>query len=74
MENELQISQTVSRNLRIWRARRGLTQTEIAGRLGVSQSHFSRIELGKKTPSLRTLGRLAQALDITVSDLTATSE
>jgi len=72
MENE--IAQTVSQNLRLWRTRRGLTQAQIAGRLGVSQSHFSRLELGKKTPSLRTLGRLAQALEVTVSELTATSE
>ena len=74
MNSQSQIAQTVSQNLKVWRTRRGLTQTEIAERLGVSQSHFSRLELGKKSPSLRTLDRLARALEITVSDLTTVSD
>lgn len=67
-----QIAKTVGCNLRLWRAHHGFTQVETAKRLAISQSYFSRLELGKKSPSLRTLERLSDKLGITVSDLTAT--
>lgn len=37
--------------LKAWRARRGLTQTDVAKRLGVTTSFFCHIETGKKNPS-----------------------
>jgi transcriptional regulator with XRE-family HTH domain len=66
-----EIAATVGRNLKVWRVRRDLTQTEIATRLQISQGYWSRLELGKKNPSLKTLERLAAELGISVSDLTA---
>ncbi|MFP4495176.1 MAG: helix-turn-helix domain-containing protein [Halochromatium sp.] len=68
------IAATVGRNLKVWRVRQGITQTEIAARLKISQGYFSRLELGKKSPSLRTLERLAGELGLTVSDLTAAGD
>lgn len=41
--------------LKAWRARRGLTQTDVAKRLGVATSFFCLIELGKKNPSQQFL-------------------
>jgi transcriptional regulator with XRE-family HTH domain len=64
------IALTVGRNLRIWRARHGVTQSDLARRLRMSQGYFSRIELGRKCPSLRTLERLSEEIGISVSDLT----
>jgi len=43
------------------RARAGLTQRELAGRAGKSQSEIGRIERGRQDPSLTTLQRLARA-------------
>lgn len=37
--------------LKAWRARRGLTQADVATRLGVATSFFCLIETGKKNPS-----------------------
>jgi len=74
MNSQSQIAKTIGHNLKIWRARRGYTQTEIAQRLEVSQGYFSRLELGKKSPSLRTLERLASELGISVSDLTTAGD
>lgn len=74
MNNQSQIAKTVGHNLRVWRARQGFTQIETAKRLKVSQSYFSRLELGKKSPSLRTLERLAGELGISVSDLTTAGD
>jgi DNA-binding XRE family transcriptional regulator len=43
------------------RARAGLTQAEVAERMGTSQSTVARLESGGATPSLSTLRRFAQA-------------
>jgi len=44
------------------RARAGLTQEEVAARMGTTQSTIARLEGGKRPPSLRTVQRYAQAL------------
>lgn len=41
--------------LKAWRVRRGLTQTDVAKRLGVATSFFCLIETGKKNPSQQFL-------------------
>ena len=43
------------------RARAGLTQAEVAHRMGTSQSTVARLEGGGAKPSLSTLKRFAQA-------------
>jgi transcriptional regulator with XRE-family HTH domain len=43
------------------RARAGLTQAEVAKRMGTTQSAVARIEGGKQLPSLKTLFRYAEA-------------
>lgn len=46
------------------REHHGLTQTELAGRLGIGQAHLSAIERGAKTPSLSLLQRLCEELNL----------
>jgi ribosome-binding protein aMBF1 (putative translation factor) len=43
------------------RIRAGLTQTELARKMGTTQPVVARMEGGRLRPSLRTLQRLAQA-------------
>jgi transcriptional regulator with XRE-family HTH domain len=43
-------------------ARAGLTQQQVAERMGTTQSTIARMESGKRPPSLRTVQRYAQAL------------
>lgn len=43
------------------RSRAGLTQAEVAERMGTSQSTVARLESGTAKPSLSTLKRFAQA-------------
>lgn len=43
------------------RARAGLTQIELAERMGTSQSAVARLESGKARPSVATLEKLAEA-------------
>lgn len=43
------------------RAAQGLTQAELATRMGTSQSYIARLESGRVLPSMRTWQRLAEA-------------
>lgn len=42
----------------------GLTQQELADRIGTRQSAISRLESGSATPSFDMIGRLADALNV----------
>jgi len=43
------------------RARAGLSQAELARRMGTTESAIARLESGKVTPSMATLRRFAEA-------------
>ncbi|MDP1722307.1 MAG: helix-turn-helix transcriptional regulator [Candidatus Gottesmanbacteria bacterium] len=45
------------------RTKRGLTQTELAQRIGTKQSVISRLEIGRANPSVAFLKKLAEALN-----------
>ena len=49
---------------RVCRAAVNASQEELAGFLGLSPSHVSLIEAGKRSPSLDVLMRAAQAFDM----------
>ena len=44
------------------RARAGLSQSEVAQRMGTTQSVVARLVSGKRPPSMRTVERFAQAV------------
>lgn len=46
------------------REKRGLSQRELAERLGTTQSAVARLEAGNVSPSLPTLDRVAKALGV----------
>jgi DNA-binding XRE family transcriptional regulator len=52
----------MARELVAARTRAGLTQAEVAERMGTTQSVVARLEGGKRQPSLRTVQRYAQAI------------
>lgn len=49
-----------------YRAEHGLTQTELARRLGLKQPAVARMETGEHAPTIRTLLRIAEALEIEI--------
>lgn len=51
----------LARELIAARTRAGLSQAEVAARMGTSQSTVARLESGRNPPSLRTLDRYASA-------------
>lgn len=48
------------------RRRHGLTQAELAQRVGMTQTNISRVERDKASPSLYTLNRLLEAMGETL--------
>jgi len=55
--------------LRREREKAGLSLAQLAQITGVSKPYLVRLETADSNPSLQLLGRLAEALDITVADL-----
>jgi ribosome-binding protein aMBF1 (putative translation factor) len=52
---------SLARELIAARARAGLSQAELAARMGTTQSTIARLESGRSLPSMRTLSRYADA-------------
>lgn len=59
---------SMARELIAARARDGLTQSEVAQRMGTTQSVAARLEGGARMPSIRTVQRYAQVSMITFND------
>ncbi len=55
--------------VKLWREHRSLNQSELARNSGVNRVQIADIEAGRKTGSVETLRKLADALDVTVDDL-----
>jgi len=55
--------------LRVWREFRGLTQSELARAGGVNRVQIVDIEADRNSGSVRTLQKLADALEVTEDDL-----
>jgi DNA-binding XRE family transcriptional regulator len=55
--------------LRSMRLALGLSQTQLAGKVGTSQSQIARIEAGKHDPTYDTFIRIARALESTVINI-----
>lgn len=58
-----------ARRLRALRAERGWSQAMLAKVAGVDRSYISAIERGQRNVGLDTIGRLAEALGVRVSEL-----
>jgi transcriptional regulator with XRE-family HTH domain len=59
----------VARAVRDVRHGRSLSQRQLAGRMQVPRTYISKIENGKAVPTLSSLQRLANALEVDICDL-----
>lgn len=59
----------IGRAIRKYRKRRHLTLEVASGLAGIDRAHLARIEQGKYIPQLDTFLKIAEALDVTPSDL-----
>lgn len=59
----------IGRNVMRYRIKRGMTQAELAEKIGVSTAFLSRVECGQKSMKIHTLYELAEALSVTCDAL-----
>jgi transcriptional regulator with XRE-family HTH domain len=58
------VRRMVGRNVRRLRMAAGLSQAELAGRMGVDRAYVSGLELGQRNPTILTLWHIAKALGV----------
>lgn len=61
--------QTLGTNLSFWLEVRGISQRELAERIGVTEVSISRYVTGQRTPSGLTLCKISKVLGCTMEDL-----
>ncbi len=59
----------VGQVIQSYRLRKGMSQAVLSGLAGLDRTHYSKIERGLRSPTLDTLFKIAQALDIPPSDI-----
>lgn len=57
-----------------YRERKGLTQEVLSGLIGIGRTHLSSIERGTRRPTMDTLFRIAEAMDVKPSEIVAAIE
>ena len=67
-------NQAVGAVISKYRKEKGMTQELLSGLAGIARSHLSMIENGVKQPNFETIWRIADALDISPSELVAEIE
>lgn len=63
------LAELIGANVRKARESKGLTLEALAVRSDIQATAISRLESGKQSPTIRTLHRIATALECAVSDL-----
>lgn len=64
---------SIGENLKRFRENKGLTQCELAEKVGVSQSMINQIERGTKSISVPLAGEISVILDFSLDELYKTS-
>lgn len=59
----------IARNILKGLERKGINQKELAERVGTSGSYICQIISGKRAPSVKTLGKISEALGCTAAEL-----
>ena len=70
----MELVRLLGRNVRAHRRRKGLSQEELAFEAGMKRAYLSDLERGTRNPSVRALGRLAEALGVVPAELLRDSE
>ena len=61
--------ESIGKRIKRYRTDQGISQEELAERIGTIHKHISNMEIGIKGPSLEMLVMLANALDVSADDL-----
>ena len=56
-------------NMKIARLRKGITQSELAEKIGINSIMISRYEVGTATPKIDVIKKIAEVLGVTIDEL-----
>ncbi|MGG4143875.1 helix-turn-helix transcriptional regulator [Paenibacillus algorifonticola] len=59
----------IGENVRFYRQKKGLSQEQLALQSEINTSYIGQIERGEKNPTIKTLEKIAAALNITLIDI-----
>jgi transcriptional regulator with XRE-family HTH domain len=66
-DNSLQIN--VGKQIQKLRESKGISQQDLAAKCNFEKSNMSRLEAGRVNPTLSTLGKVANALEVTLAEI-----
>ncbi len=67
--DELDLLHQLGKRIAYLRKQGRMSQLDLSLATGISKSHLSDIECGRRNPSLLTLGTIAQGLGVTLEEL-----
>ncbi len=69
MRSNAKLPKIISKRIKKLRAELGMTQEDLAEKVGVSRVYIGYVEQGRNSPSLEILERIAKALRVKIGDL-----
>jgi len=63
------LQQKIGERIRLIRESKGISQQNLAAICNFEKANLSRIEAGRTNPTISTLYKISQALEITISEL-----
>lgn len=69
MRKNAKLTKTICKRIKKFRNEMGLTQEELAEKVGVSRVYIGYVEQGRNSPSLEILEKIAKSLKVKISDL-----
>jgi transcriptional regulator with XRE-family HTH domain len=65
----IEYQQVFGKRVRELRKERGLSQVELAAKVGIDRSYMGFLERGERNPSLEVIAKIAEALSVTPDEL-----
>ena len=62
------ITDKIGNRIRVLRNRTGLSQEKFAQKIGMDRTYFASVELGKRNISIVNIEKIANGLDVTLSE------
>jgi len=69
MRSNAKLTKTICKRIKKYRHDIGMTQEDLAEKVGVSRVYIGYVEQGRNTPSLEILEKIAKSLKVKLPDL-----
>lgn len=69
MRSNAKLTKTICKRIKKFRHDIGMTQEDLAEKVGVSRVYIGYVEQGRNTPSLEILEKIAKSLKVKLSDI-----